>query len=204
MAKSFLEGLKEFLAIMKKRGELPDKYVRRLEREVGELEPQESDYYDPERGVYTAEWGLKLSDLQAEMLFYRFTFNDKNRKLARIFTIIAKGVYEPTENEFADEIKELVIYSYVSASREYGLLDEIFHDPEYLRQKPLFRREIFDKYFVEYLYDNLKEIALDVLEFRKIKLNTAEKERLSAAVEQFKREHPKEEYLTSLVPLNNA
>ncbi len=204
MAKSFLEALKGFLAAMKAQGELPDKYIRRLERELTALEPQEENHFDAERGVYDAEWGLKLSDLQAEMLFYRFVFNDRNRKLARIFKIIAKGVYEPREEEFEDEIKELVIYSYVSASREYGLLDEIFHDPELRRQKPLFRREVYDKFFIEYLYDNLKEIALDVLEFRKIGLNAGEKERLSAAVDQFKREHPKEEYLTSLVPLNNA
>ncbi len=204
MAKSFLEGLKGFLGTMKEQGELPDKYIQRLEREVTALESLEENHFDTERGVYDTEWGLKLSNLQAEMLFYRFIFNDRNRKLARIFKIISKGVYEPTEEEFADEIKELVIYSYVSASREYGLLDEIFHDPEQLRQKPLFRREIYDKFFIEYLYDNLKEIALDVLEFRKIGLNVGEKERLSVAVDQFKREHPKEEYLTSLLPLNNA
>jgi len=187
---------------MKAQGELPDKYIRRLEREVTALEPQEEKYFDAERGLYSPEWGSKLSDLQAEMLFYRFVFND--RKLGRIFKIIAKGVYEPPEEEFADEIKELVIYSYVSASREYGLLDEIFHDPEQLRQKPLFRREVYDKFFIEYLYDDLKEIALDVLEFRKIGLNAGEKESLSAAVDKFKREHPKEEYLTNLLPLNNA
>lgn len=204
MAKSFLEGLKEFLATMKAQGELPDKYIRRLERGIKALEPIEENHFDTERGLYSTEWGLKLNNLQAEMLFYRFIFNDKNRKLARIFKIIAKGVYEPTEDEFADEIKELVIYSYVSASREYGLLDEIFHDPEQLRQKPLFRREIYDKFFIEQLYDNLKEIALDVLEFRKVGLDPEEKERLSAAVNKFKQEHPKEEYLTSLLPLNNA
>lgn len=204
MAKSFLVGLKRFLGTMKEQGELPDKYVRRLEQEITALEPQEERYFDAKRGVYTAEWVSKLSDLQAEMLFYRFVFNDKNRKLARIFKIIAKGVYEPIEEEFADEIRELVIYSYVSASREYGLLDEIFHDADQLRQKPLFRREVYDKFFIEYLYDNLKEIALDVLEFRKVGLNPEEKDKLSAAVDNFKQEHPKEEYLTSLVPLNNA
>ncbi len=204
MAKSFLVGLKRFLGTMKEQGELPDKYVRRLEQEITALEPQEERYFDAKRGVYTAEWVSKLSDLQAEMLFYRFVFNDKNRKLARIFKIIAKGVYEPIEEEFADEIRELVIYSYVSASREYGLLDEIFHDADQLRQKPLFRREVYDKFFIEYLYDNLKEIALDVLEFRKVGLNPEEKDKLSAAVDKFKQEHPKEEYLTSLVPLNNA
>lgn len=204
MPKSFLEGLKGFLATMKAQGELPEQYARRLEDRIAALELQEEEYFEPERNAYTAEWASKLSDLQAEMLFYRFIFNDKNRKLARIFKIISKGVYEPTEEEFEDEIKELVIYSYVSASREYGLLDEIFHDADQLRQKPLFKREVYDKFFIEYLYDNLKEIALDVLEFRKIDLKTAEKERLSAAVDQFKREHPKEEYLTSLVPLNNA
>jgi len=189
---------------MKEQGELPDKYARRLTDRVAALESREDEYFDAESGSYTSEWASKLSELQAEMLFYRFIFNDKNRKLARIFKIIAKGVYEPTEEEFADEIKELVIYSYISASREYGLLDEIFHDAELRQEKPLFRREIYDKFFIEYLYDNLKEIALDVLEFRKIGLNAGEKERLSVAVDQFKREHPKEEYLTSLVPLNNA
>ncbi|MEE9455750.1 MAG: hypothetical protein V3W11_01195 [bacterium] len=204
MAKSFLEGLKGFLGKMKEQGELPDKYVRRLAQEITELEPQEENHFDAEREVYDAEWGLELSNLQAEMLFYRFIFNDRNRKLARVFKIISKGVYEPREEEFEDEIKELVIYSYVSASREYGLLDEIFHDPELRRQKPLFRREIYDKFFIEYLYDNLKEIAVDVLEFRKIGLNAGEKERLSAAVDQFKREHPKEEYLTSVLPLSHA
>jgi hypothetical protein len=203
MAKSFLEGLKRFLALMETQGDLPDKYAQRLKDKIGTLEPHEYEYFDAETGNYTAEWAAKLSELQAEMLFYRFIFNDKNRKLARIFKIIAKGVYEPTEDEFADEIKELVIYSYVSASREYGLLDEVFREPELYKQKPLFR-QVFDKFFIEYLYDNLIDIALDVIEFRNIHLEVGEKERLSAAVAQFKREHPKEEYLTSLVPLNNA
>jgi len=202
MAKSFLEGLKGFLATMKAQGELPDKYIRRLEQKVTALEPQEETYFDAERRVYTAEWASKLSELQAEMLFYCFIFT--NRRLARIFKTIAKSEYEPIEDEPEDEIKELVIYSYVSASREYGLFDEIFHDPELLRQMPLFRRAVYDRFFVEYLYDNLSEIALDVLEFREIPQTREENEKLNEAISKFKREHPKEEYLNNLLPLNRA
>lgn len=206
MAKSYLEGLKRFLATMKTRRELPERYIKDLEEKVADLEQREDSYYDPSTAGYTVEWGKMMGDLQAEMLFDRFIFT--NKKLARIFKTIAKGEYEWIEEEPDDEINELVIYSYVSELREYGLLDglldEVFHEPELRRQKPLFRREVFYKFFIEDLYDNIEKIALEVLEFRKIGLTAEEKDKLNHTVVEFKRKHPKEEYLSNLLPLNNA
>ncbi len=163
MAKSYLELLKQHLRQLELEMAIPEQYIQKLRTKITALESVESKYEEPDRGGYNLEWAKKMGDLEAEMTFYHFLFNDK--KLAKLLKIIAKREYEPvTEPE--DEIKELVIYSYVSASREYELFRLEMEDLSERERRPFFERDVFDEYFVKRFYDNLFEYSFDVLKYK--------------------------------------
>lgn len=197
MAKSFLKLLIKRLDEMSRDGEIPEKYEDIIRAKIGRLEGEESDHFDPTTRSYSSSWALKMEELQAELAFYHYLFNDQ--KLLKTVKVLATQQYEPI-TDFKDEIKELVVYNYVSASREYELLNGVFEEFKKSYFKPVLRRKIIDKYFVEKFYTSLNTYIKDMLNFKLPSLEY-DKIRLRENIRGFKKKHASKEYLKELVPI---
>lgn len=201
MADSYLQLLIDIVNNIEARSELPPSYIDKLKSKITRLEPVESEYFDPDTKRYSLDWAKKMEELEAEIAFYRYLFN--NAKFIKTIKIIATGEYEPI-TEFKDEIRELMVLNYVSASREYKLIDDILYNFKKDYFMPAFERRIINKYFLTNFYHNLEEYFIDVLEFRVPGALDGNKEKLKSNIQRFRDAHPLESYIEKVIPTNRG
>jgi hypothetical protein len=186
MKKNFADLLGDKLEEI--RGDIPAKYYSRLNKKIRKLNEEAEKNFDGDK--YSLKWAKKAEEIEVEMAFYHYIFN--NRKfLWYIENFVYNGAskYMPPK----DILKELVVYSLVSAGRKYELFDEVFYNHKRRTFAPVFERRLLDKYFVKGLYDKLSTYINDVILFR-FESETVDKEKISKEIERFKDKFSIEKY----------